>query len=144
MPSYEIHARDPDGSFHEARWSTPQLPSIGENVFLPGRPGGYWQEMTVELIGHHPDRIEVWLGGSDNWGDGTVAELFDAARQYVSRVGSRAFAELEAAIDLAKALRQLVNAEPRYSGAFWVTARNARATLRRHQHLTGVDGEMDP
>jgi hypothetical protein len=53
-----------------------------------------------------------------------------------------------AVIDLAKALRMLVNAELPLDldreRPFWVAARNARAILSVHAAITGIDGEQDP
>lgn len=54
----------------------------------------------------------------------------------------------ESAIDLARALRQLVNAplpsslDP--SEPFWMACQNARVWLALTEPLTGVDGEQDP
>jgi hypothetical protein len=145
MTTYEIHARDPDGSFHQAVWSTPQLPSIGEDVYLPDGEDS-WQEMQVSEVCHYPDRVEVWLGWDmerSGWDDGSVTAIFELARQYRPRdEGPYVF---DAACDLAKALRQLVNAALpdtlSTEHPFWVAARNARATLSQHEGLTG---EQDP
>lgn len=61
----------------------------------------------------------------------------------------------DAAADMARALKQLVNAGlPVFPGAgaavdldtehpFWVAARNARATLDVHSDLTGINGEQE-
>ena len=53
----------------------------------------------------------------------------------------------DAAVELAKALRQLVNAplppDLELERPYWVACRNARAALSVYQSLTGVDGEQD-
>ncbi len=81
---YEIHAKDPDGSFHESPWTTLALPRIGELVELPDGSGG-WQELIATEIAHYPNRIEVWVGGDlSGWEPGSVRALFDAAGRHHS------------------------------------------------------------
>lgn len=79
---YSIHALDPDGkTFLKTTWQTPHLPRIGEEVKLPD-VRGIWQEMTVEEVQHYPDDTRVWLGGTDGWDPGSVAQMFALAADY--------------------------------------------------------------
>lgn len=83
---YRILAIDPGGLICTAEWATEHLPRIGEKVLLPrGEEAAHWQELSVVEVLHHPDAVEISLGGTTGWEPGSVAPLFEYARRFMGQ-----------------------------------------------------------
>jgi len=72
---YYIKARDRDGSLMSQAVNTAVVPSIGDCFQFPS---GRCMKVEERVIGPYmADAIEVWLGGTLGWPNGSVRKLFD-------------------------------------------------------------------